>query len=58
MPDPVFAIGTCPIARRQLCHDLECLQVTTATQLVEFIDHQLVLAALEVRTANIGIDAP
>ncbi|CAF5047150.1 unnamed protein product, partial [Rotaria sp. Silwood1] len=48
MPDPVFAIGTCPIARRQLCRDLEHRQVTNAIQLVELIDHQLVLSALEV----------
>jgi hypothetical protein len=56
IPDPVFVIGTCPIARRQLSRDLEIEQVNGATQLIELIDDQLVLAALEMCTAEIEMD--
>jgi hypothetical protein len=58
MSDPVFVIGTCPIARHLLDRDLKFKQMTGATQLTELIDHQLVLAALEMCTTEIGMDEP
>ncbi|CAF3500067.1 unnamed protein product [Rotaria socialis] len=58
MPDPVFAIGTCSVARQQLRRDLEKRKVNNFTELAKLIDHQLEIAALEICVANIGMDAP
>jgi hypothetical protein len=56
IPDPVFVIGTCMIARRQLCRDLESEGMTGGTQLADLIDHELVVAALDMCTTEIGLD--
>jgi hypothetical protein len=58
VPDPVFVIGTCLTARHQIYRDFEFKQMNGATQLAELIDHQLVLAALDMCTTDIGMDEP
>ncbi|UJR17302.1 hypothetical protein I4U23_004197 [Adineta vaga] len=56
IPDPIFVIGTSSIARRQLYRDLEVMQVSDGIQLADLIDHELILAALDMCTTQIDMD--
>lgn len=56
VPDPVFVIGTCANAQHLIRRDFELKRTNGALELAELIDRHLVLAALEVLTAEIGMD--
>lgn len=54
--DPVFVIGTSPLARRQLDKDLTYGNVPDSSELADFIDHHLLLAALFMSSKEIAMD--